>query len=304
MKKLLLLTAVSLTCLHFNAEAMDSPLSENEKTNPKVPTGFFNKLLAENQLGAMKLKRAEEYVTPRINKYALFLERIRATYFTEEITKDTEPAEVANFINSFFQGKVKKLEQKYAAFKLALETNSKSAMTPLIGTYNGEFHNQPEMQVTYAQEKVESWNLILDFVSLYPITKVSTNPILQREIEHRERLILERLSSILIISTEKLGKLEKVHNNCYRIDDVLGSQISLRGLVEEAVRTHPMRPLNDMVDNSYHLKNHAEEHLKKWKARIGGDQKKLILRGRVKTVNDLTSSRLNASMIGTNATGS
>lgn len=303
MKKLLLLTAMSSACLNFNAEAIEiakedlasttSTMKINWGLDSKAPitTGFFDKTLSSTTIDKeTKLALALAYVTPRKEKYELFLEQIGSTYFRTKFLQDGTLNPLAVFMMSYFEEKLERLEKKYLHFQSYLEdisTITKDRLTANpIGTYSGKYRGDQAAQASYAHTKIKIWDVIFSFVDQYPITKISTSPIIQRAIEADAQKRVDAFGAIGIIQPSALKQLHVYEDmTCYLVKDVKGLQTKSKTVIDEVATQNPVRKLNDMINDAYNLKSYAEQNLKKWRTRIGEKEKINILGDLLKSLN-------------------
>lgn len=307
MKKILLLTAMSLTCFSFNAEAMENikeDLSQSSSTratstmgskwavNPDAPitTGFFDKTLMDTTMEkTTKLQKALMHVTHRKEKYELFLEQIGATYFRTKFLQDETLQALAMFMMSYFEEKLERLEKKHVHFQSYLEdvselTKSRNPANP-IGTYSGKHRGDLEAQANYAHEKIKVWEIIFSFVDQFPLTKASTSPIIQRAIEAEAQMRVEAFGNVMIIRPDDVLNVNIIKTNYYYVSSIADLETSAKNDINQIAQQKPVRKLNDIISNAYDLKSYAETRLKKWRTRIGEKQKINILGGLLKSLN-------------------
>lgn len=287
MKKLLLLTVVSLTRLNVGAEAMEKeelPKSSSKQItstmDPTAPiiTGFFGRILVDTTMEKEeKLQRASTHVTACKEKYELFIEQIGSTYFRKHFLQNVK--DVATWVISFFEEKLERLEEKHTHFKFSIENSSQftKEVFPVepIGTYNRQYCDDLAAQVDHAHKKIKVWEIIFRFVDQFPLRKASTSPIIQRAIETEVKKLVNVLGTVEIIRPNDLGRIEKhrgfdssIEGHYYSEIDIYRIRSTAKKDIDAVARKNPVQKLNDMIKNSYDLKHCSEAKLKKWEARI------------------------------------
>jgi hypothetical protein len=299
MQKIIYVTAIFFSCIQFNVNASE-PFGDAELTahasstassttkldwgvhnDAPITTGFFDRVLEDKSMNNdEKKKRALQYVTTRKVTYDFCLERIGANYCCTKFLQDETLKKSAVFIMSFFEEKLASIEKKHLHFTARLgpisEVTMNNMMASSIGQYSGELRGNSQAQAEYAAAKVKSWELIYTFVDQYPISKVSTNPIIQRAIEKgREKRVTE-FSKMKMISTFHEG---------LPYHKIKGEVITARDAVGEIAQDNPTPLLNEMIQPQYDIRNYAGSRLRKWLNRLGEKEKVAILEDRLKNID-------------------